>query len=88
MMRTLMAVTALVCLFGSSAEARSGHRPHYRHYQHYAGRPGGLVRLVHALAGRQRSGAELQSRPILDTLRFKRGRPDRGRYCRLAALCR
>jgi hypothetical protein len=27
MMRTLMAVTALVCLFGSSAEARSGHRP-------------------------------------------------------------
>jgi hypothetical protein len=39
MMRTLMAVTALVCLFGSSAEARSGHH-HYRHPQHYAGRPG------------------------------------------------
>jgi hypothetical protein len=39
MMRTLMAVTALVCLFGSSAEARSGHH-HYRHHQHYTGRPG------------------------------------------------
>jgi hypothetical protein len=38
-MRTLMAVTALVCLFGSSAEARSGHH-YYRHHQHYAGRPG------------------------------------------------
>jgi hypothetical protein len=39
MMRTLMAITALFCLLGSSAEARSSHH-HYRHYQHYAGRPG------------------------------------------------
>jgi hypothetical protein len=39
MMRTLMAVTALFCLFGSSAEARSGHH-RYRQHQHYAGRPG------------------------------------------------
>jgi hypothetical protein len=54
MMRTLMAVTILICLFGSSAEARSRHHHHhyyrYRHYhhyyhhsegrhQHYAGRP-------------------------------------------------
>ena len=53
MMRTLMAVTILICLFGSSAEARSRHPHHhyyrYHHYhhhhsegrhQHYAGRPG------------------------------------------------
>jgi hypothetical protein len=46
MMRTFMAVTALVCLFGSSAEARAGHHHrhhhyshHYRHHEHYAGRP-------------------------------------------------
>jgi hypothetical protein len=54
MMRTLMAVTILICLFGSSAEARSRHHHHhyyrYRHYhhhyhhsegrhQHYASRP-------------------------------------------------
>jgi hypothetical protein len=40
MMRTLMAVTILICLFGSNAEARSRHHHHhhyrYRHYhQHY-----------------------------------------------------
>jgi hypothetical protein len=46
MMRTFMAVTAFVCLFGSSAEARAGHHHrhhhyshHYRHHEHYAGRP-------------------------------------------------
>ena len=43
MMRTLMAATALLCVFGSNAEARSGHH-HYRHHyaggRHYAGRPG------------------------------------------------
>jgi hypothetical protein len=39
MMRTLMAVTVLVCLFASSAEARSRHHHHhhhyYRHHHHY-----------------------------------------------------
>jgi hypothetical protein len=35
-MRTLMAVTALLCFIGSSAEARSAHHG-YRH--HYAARP-------------------------------------------------
>jgi hypothetical protein len=44
MMRTLMAATALLCVLGSSAEARSGHyHYHHRHYaggHHYAGRPG------------------------------------------------
>jgi hypothetical protein len=39
-MRTLMAVTVLVCLFASSAEARSRHHHHhhhhyYRHHHHY-----------------------------------------------------
>jgi hypothetical protein len=34
MMRILMAATAVLCLIGSSAEARSHH--HYRHH-HYAG---------------------------------------------------
>jgi hypothetical protein len=41
MMRILMAATAVLCLIGSSAEARSHHHRHYasgRH--HYAGRPG------------------------------------------------
>jgi hypothetical protein len=45
MMRTLMAATAVLCLAGSSAEARSHHYHHY-HYarghhggHHYAGRP-------------------------------------------------
>jgi hypothetical protein len=37
MMRALMAVAALFCMFGSNAEARSNNN-HYRH--HYAGRPG------------------------------------------------
>src|ERR1700732_1664837 len=36
-MRILMAATAVLCLIGSGAEARS-HRHHYGH--HYAGRPG------------------------------------------------
>jgi hypothetical protein len=51
MMRTFMAVAALVCWCGSNAEARSSHRHHHhyghRHYHHhadgrhhYAGRPG------------------------------------------------
>ena len=35
MMRTLMAVTILVCLFGSSAEARSRHHHHHLHLHHY-----------------------------------------------------
>jgi hypothetical protein len=34
MMRTLMAVTISVCLFGSSAEARSRHH-HHHHYHHH-----------------------------------------------------
>ncbi len=40
MMRTLMAATAVLCLIGSSAEARSHY--HHRHtgHHHYAGRPG------------------------------------------------
>jgi hypothetical protein len=39
MMRTLMAATAVLCLIGSSAEARS-HRHHYAgSYHHNAGRP-------------------------------------------------
>jgi hypothetical protein len=37
MMRNFMAVTALLCLFGSSAEARSVH--HHERHHHYAGRP-------------------------------------------------
>jgi hypothetical protein len=50
MKRSLMAATAVLCLFGSSAEARSHHRHHHHHagggrhhhYAHagYAGRPG------------------------------------------------
>jgi hypothetical protein len=52
MMRTLMALTVLVCLFGSSAEARARHHHHHYSYHHhyyhhaygsrhhYAGRPG------------------------------------------------
>src|SRR5271170_1338095 len=44
MMRTLMAATALLCVLGSSAEARSGHDLHRHHHyaggRHYAGRPG------------------------------------------------
>ncbi len=44
MMRTLMAATALLCVLGSSAEARSGHH-HFGHHhfagdRQYAGRPG------------------------------------------------
>jgi hypothetical protein len=39
MMRILMAATAVLCLFGPSAEARSHHR-HYTGGHHYAGRPG------------------------------------------------
>jgi hypothetical protein len=37
MMRTLMAVTILICLFGSSAQARSRHHHHhyYRHYHYH-----------------------------------------------------
>jgi hypothetical protein len=46
MMRTLVAATAVLCLVGSNAEARSRH--HYHHHaghhhaghHHYAGRPG------------------------------------------------
>jgi hypothetical protein len=46
MMRTLMAVTILICLFGPSAEARSRHPHHHyyryhhyhQHYHHYHGR--------------------------------------------------
>jgi hypothetical protein len=41
MMRTFMAVAALVCLWESSAEARPFHRHHHhyghRHYRHHAG---------------------------------------------------
>jgi hypothetical protein len=40
MMRILMAATAVLCLIGSSAEARSHHHHHYaggRHHHHYAG---------------------------------------------------
>jgi hypothetical protein len=37
MMRNFMAVTALLCAFGSSAEARSVH--HHERHHHYAGRP-------------------------------------------------
>jgi hypothetical protein len=40
MMRILMAATAVLCLIGSSAEARSRHHHHYaggRHHHHYAG---------------------------------------------------
>jgi hypothetical protein len=44
MMRTLMAATALLCVLGSSAQARSGHYHHRHHHnageRHYAGRPG------------------------------------------------
>jgi hypothetical protein len=36
MMRTLMAATAVLCLVGSSAEARSHH--HYRHHYRHSGR--------------------------------------------------
>ena len=35
MMRTLMAVTVLICLFGSSAEARSRHHHHHHYYRHH-----------------------------------------------------
>lgn len=38
MMRTLMAATAVLCLVGSSAEARSSHH-HHTGRHHYAGRP-------------------------------------------------
>jgi hypothetical protein len=34
-MRTLMAVTILVCLFGSNAEARSRHYHHHYYHHHY-----------------------------------------------------
>src|ERR1700730_11609959 len=41
MMRILMAATAVLCLIGSSAEARSHHHHHHyaggRHHHHYAG---------------------------------------------------
>jgi hypothetical protein len=42
MMRIFMAATALLCVLGSSAEARSGHhhRLHFAGGRHYAGRPG------------------------------------------------
>jgi hypothetical protein len=34
-MLTLMAVTMLICLFGSSAEARSRHHHHHHYYRHH-----------------------------------------------------
>jgi hypothetical protein len=70
MMRTLMAVTILICLFGSSAEAHvipiittiatiiitstTTITIQNGRHQHYAGRPRAWC-VVHALAGRQRS---------------------------------
>src|SRR6202051_1938550 len=39
MMRILMAATAVLCLIGSSAEARSYHHHHAGGRHHYAGRP-------------------------------------------------
>ena len=43
MMRTLMAAITVLCLIGSSAEARYSYRHHHHHYAggryHYAGRP-------------------------------------------------
>jgi hypothetical protein len=39
MIRTLMAATAVLCLIGSTAEARSHHH-HYDGRRHNAGRPG------------------------------------------------
>ena len=39
MMRILMAATAVLCLIGSSAEARSHHQ-HHSGRHHYVGRPG------------------------------------------------
>ena len=40
MMRTLMAAMAVLCLFGSSAEARSHHHHYAGGGHHYVGRPG------------------------------------------------
>ena len=39
MMRILMAATAVLCLIGSSAEARSHHHHYAGGDRHYAGRP-------------------------------------------------
>jgi len=42
MKRTIMAATAVFCLIGSSAQARSHHHHRHHHYaggHHYAGRP-------------------------------------------------
>jgi len=44
MKRTIMAATAVFCLIGSNAQARSHHHHHHRHHHyagghHYAGRP-------------------------------------------------